>query len=427
MPDDIYWISPYCVFYFDPDNRVVKLVNGLYGSHFELSLELFCLLVSAMSGAHANELLHDQSEEARTAIRELMDEKVLVNTTEHDKLADANVFCNRLDPLELAFHRAFNEGGYFPMRVDHDHPPPPAKESGEGTAVLLESCTRIDASRDFAECLMERRSIRTFSKSPMKKLQLEQFLQLSARVNTLIETPDLGWISHRNYPSPGARYPLEIYPVIFNIEDVESGLYHYDPVQHRLEPLQSTPEVRELLLSNTLHKMGAGTQGQPAVLFIITAVFARTCWKYRGMPYHAILMETGALYQTMYLVATQLGLAPCGIGAFPELATAEILQLDSLDEAQTGLFVLGLPDSGAPDVLTITRVRLLDRPPYSTHGDNKVLELTFQQGFKEIVSPDWLDISTSASGDLSCRVMGGRYRATCDADAEAEIRRLIQP
>jgi len=39
----------------------------------------------------------------------------------------------------------------------------------------------------------------------------------------------------RFYPSAGARYPLEIYPIIFSSSDLEQGIYHYNSRDHSLE------------------------------------------------------------------------------------------------------------------------------------------------------------------------------------------------
>lgn len=114
------------------------------------------------------------------------------------------------------------------------------------------------------------------------------------------------------------------------------------------------------------------------MLLLITAVFARICWKYTGMPYQAILMETGALYQTMYLVANSLGLAPCAIGAFPERATAEILGADSRDESQVGMFALGVPKQNEVPEARITAVRLLEQSLFSHGPGGEALELTFE-------------------------------------------------
>jgi hypothetical protein len=43
--------------------------------------------------------------------------------------------------------------------------------------------------------------------------------------------PDAG---RRVYPSAGARFPLECYVLASRCEGLAAGLYHYDPVGHRL-------------------------------------------------------------------------------------------------------------------------------------------------------------------------------------------------
>jgi SagB-type dehydrogenase family enzyme len=59
----------------------------------------------------------------------------------------------------------------------------------------------------------------------------------------------------------------------------------------------------------------AGDNRPPQVLLVIAARFGRTMWKYQSMAYALILKDLGALMQTMYLVATAMGLAPCALGA----------------------------------------------------------------------------------------------------------------
>src|SRR5258705_12984515 len=96
------------------------------------------------------------------------------------------------------------------------------------------------------------------------------------------------------------------------------------------------------MLTHCKRRLGTPEQwGNPAVAFIITAVFARTCWKYRGTPHHLILKEVGALYQTMYLVSDLLNWAACPIGAFPGTAVYAMLCLFSGGEAPLGGFLLG--------------------------------------------------------------------------------------
>ena len=38
----------------------------------------------------------------------------------------------------------------------------------------------------------------------------------------------------RPYPGGGARYELEIYPVIYRCDGIKPGVYHYHPLEHQL-------------------------------------------------------------------------------------------------------------------------------------------------------------------------------------------------
>ena len=89
--------------------------------------------------------------------------------------------------------------------------------------------------KDLADGLAARQSIRTYSSRPLARRDFEQFLQLTVRAYASIESPDLGPTSLRNYPSGGARYPLEVYPVVLNVQGLAQGFYHYHPFHHRLE------------------------------------------------------------------------------------------------------------------------------------------------------------------------------------------------
>jgi SagB-type dehydrogenase family enzyme len=64
-------------------------------------------------------------------------------------------------------------------------------------------------------------------------------------------------------------------------------------------------------------------------------------WTYEEMPYAAILKHVGVLYQTMYLVATAMGLAACGLGAGEATAFADATGADPLVEGSVGEFILG--------------------------------------------------------------------------------------
>jgi SagB-type dehydrogenase family enzyme len=66
-------------------------------------------------------------------------------------------------------------------------------------------------------------------------------------------------------------------------------------------------------------------------------------WKYDALAYRTILKDVGVLYQTMYLVATAMGLAACALGSGNADLFATAAGTDYFVEASVGDFVLGIP------------------------------------------------------------------------------------
>jgi len=85
----------------------------------------------------------------------------------------------------------------------------------------------------------------------------------------------------------------------------------------------------------------ADEQGVPQVLIILTARFQRVSWKYNAMAYALVLKDVGVLYQTMYLVATAMGLAPCALGGGDSDLFAAVAGTNYYAETSVGEFILG--------------------------------------------------------------------------------------
>ena len=80
---------------------------------------------------------------------------------------------------------------------------------------------------------------------------------------------------------------------------------------------------------------------RPQVLITYVPRFARLAWKYRGMGYAASLKNVGVLYQTMYLVATAMNLAPCALGNGNAFLFAKAIGSDYFEESSVAEFMLG--------------------------------------------------------------------------------------
>ena len=79
----------------------------------------------------------------------------------------------------------------------------------------------------------------------------------------------------------------------------------------------------------------------PHVLIVLTCRLPRFAWKYQSMAYRVVLLNAGVAMQTMYLVATDVGLAGCANGSGNSRLFAEITGLDPLEETSIGEFALG--------------------------------------------------------------------------------------
>jgi SagB-type dehydrogenase family enzyme len=265
----------------------------------------------------------------------------------HDAEEDArpDLATEQWSPHELWFH-ARSRAGYHELPFGgtlwaaERHPPLPARrEPWSGTAIPLPK-PPADAppGPSFTSVLESRRSVRdTAGAAPLTLEQLGEFLHRVGHVRR-VAVDGRHEVSLRPSPSGGALHALELYPVITSVTGVASGMYHYDPFDHVLEPVPASEFVTGQLIARAA--AGAGGSPPPHVLLVIAARFGRVMWKYQSMAYALILKDAGALLQTMYLVATAMNLAPCALGSGDVELFAQATALNPLVEASVAEFML---------------------------------------------------------------------------------------
>jgi oxazoline/thiazoline dehydrogenase len=191
-----------------------------------------------------------------------------------------------------------------------------------------------------------RRSVRSYGPSPLSLADLGEFLYRVGRVRQRIAAAGLYETTSRPYPNGGASYELELYPIVDRCQGLLPGLYHYDPQEHALEPLARPNTLTEQFLQDA--RVFSGQSVRPEILFMIAARFGRVSWKYASIAYATILKNVGALYQTMYLVATAMRLAPCALGAGNSDRFSQLLGEDYFEETAVGEFMLGTLSPSLP-------------------------------------------------------------------------------
>jgi oxazoline/thiazoline dehydrogenase len=228
-------------------------------------------------------------------------------------------------------------GGTYPHKGRFEPLPAAKPVTGRSLALPVPDLGRLqNEDRPFSAVLESRRSLREYGERPLSLAQLGELLYRAARVQKAV--PEAG-VSFRPHPAGGALHELEIYPVVSRCEGLPGGLYRYDAFGHQLESVAEPDRGVEALL-----RMAAATAGidaPPQVLLVITARFQRIQWKYQSMAYALILKNVGALYQTLYLVAAAMGLAPTALGGGHSDLFATAAGLDYLAETSVGEFIVG--------------------------------------------------------------------------------------
>jgi len=124
------------------------------------------------------------------------------------------------------------------------------------------------------------------------------------------------------------------------VKGLRPGLYHYHPGRHCLERLSTTatPDQAFLYCGRQRYVRNA------AALFIMTAIFRRTMWKYNyARAYRVVLLDAGHLCQTFCLVATWLGLAPFCTAALNDTVIEKDLGIDGIRESVLYVGGVGIP------------------------------------------------------------------------------------
>lgn len=191
---------------------------------------------------------------------------------------------------------------------------------------------------DLVNLLSRRTSVREHGQVPITVREVGDFLFHTARVLDVVPGPQ-GPFTRRPYPNGGASYELEFYLVADRCLGLTPGFYYYDAAQHGLAGITAPNADTEALLAAAF--TAAGDTVRPQVLLVIASRFQRVSWKYEGIAYATTLKNLGALYATMYLVATAMGLAPCALGIGDPEPFCRLAGTDRYAEASVGEFMIG--------------------------------------------------------------------------------------
>lgn len=264
---------------------------------------------------------------------------------------------------DLLFHARSSEGrhanptgGVYP-HVGVITPLPAVRPRWPGKKIDLRklSAAHPEKVTPAAKLLHERHSVRHFDdQRPIILAELSRLLEDSVRVLSKWKSEvhmgdhvgdhvgDDGPVVEyaiRPYPSAGASYELELYLAVDKCGGLDRGFYHYDAGGHALVPIETRAHDLEAMLTGA--RLAMGEPAAPQVLITIAARFGRMSWKYSSIAYALILKDVGVLTQTLYLLATDMGLGGCAIGSVNIDLFAKMTGIEFHIEGPVGQFAIG--------------------------------------------------------------------------------------
>ncbi|MFX0003557.1 MAG: SagB/ThcOx family dehydrogenase [Candidatus Hodarchaeota archaeon] len=190
----------------------------------------------------------------------------------------------------------------------------------------------FDKEIRFWDVVLKRQSTRKFKDEPLTISDLSLLLFGMSGLTRFFPQG-----AFRTVPSAGGLYPIEVYPVINNVENLNSGIYHYHIVKHSLELLKEGDFRTDIAKACLDQQMAFNS----AVNFIWTAIISRSKWKYLQRCYRYIYMDVGHIGQNFYLIAEALNLGACTIGAIYDNELNALLDIDGVHETAIYVGVIG--------------------------------------------------------------------------------------
>ncbi|MFI9081872.1 SagB family peptide dehydrogenase [Streptomyces sioyaensis] len=260
----------------------------------------------------------------------------------------------------LGAHDYFNTGSLRPPQGPPKPGLPRHQQRAEGASIDLlvpDWDTVLAHDPQFSQVIEGRRTLRAYARTPLTIDQLGELLYRSARIRQLVPRNLQDIRSYETVDSPcpsaGAMGELDIHAVVMSCDGLEPGVYHYDAAAHQLHPHHSEPhdttEAHAVLASA---QQATGAKIDPQVLLLITSRLGRLAWKYRPNAYALTLKDVGVLYQTLYLTATAMGLAPCALGLGTIDSAGRALGLNWTSTPVVGEFLIGSGLTGRPPTVS---------------------------------------------------------------------------
>ena len=185
----------------------------------------------------------------------------------------------------------------------------------------------IEVETDFLKIVNSRSSHRVYTQG---KITLKQLSYLLWCMQGVKEIRGKSYATLRTVPCGGARHPFETYMALKDVEGLKDGLYHYLPMEHKIEFLKEVDDRKGFIGTSLMGQLWACKAN---VVFYFSIVFYRSEWRYGIHAHRGLMTDAGHITENLYLASTALGLGGCAIGAVDGKYCDEVFGLDGVEES----------------------------------------------------------------------------------------------
>ena len=189
---------------------------------------------------------------------------------------------------------------------------------------------------------LTRTQAQTASHSTLTLERISQIIALSYSLTA--KSRQAGYeFYYRSVASAGALFPTELYLGAYEVDGLNSGLYHYGIRNRTITPLRlgAFSEVAgNALGENQIENLSA--------CFFITGIFFRSAWKYRARAFRYVLLDTGHLLENLLLATKALRIPFSVYYDFDDNKMEKLLGLDDKREVCLACVTVGATSSTPP-------------------------------------------------------------------------------
>ena len=284
--------------------------------------------------------------------------------SEHNAEIDQEAISAGWSIQDLNFHHHtrrhivdLHQEGLLPREINRTSPPARNQRVVLST-VSLPQPSIDNQNSNFYQIIQKRQTIRTYNSNPISIKALGSLLWYSMHTREEILCDPALPRSYegllRPVASAGGLHSIELYLCIKQCFGISPGFYHYDSFDHCLGKISDLSKPCQNMLEMAVHTTCRAPQAasispsqgqQPDVLIVMATRYERNAILHSetGLAYALILKDAGSIYQQLYLVATALGLAPCGLSFGSSELFEQATGIPSKIECSVGEFMIGNP------------------------------------------------------------------------------------